>query len=244
MPSITNQLIGGGFQDVLGNPLSDGYLILELSQDAQVNGNTQIAAGYKITINLDANGNVVISPAQFVWPNDVMLPPGTFYIVSAFSSSGQLVWGPNPQQVLSSPSPFDIGTWTPAAVNTGLGGGGTYFPSTIGNVPSFVNNTGGLQDSGVEANDIVLRSSNNQFGNTIQTFGLTGSGEVQISNVNLTVINPALATVAQIDTATGTGLFSSLATNQTPAATATASDHSIPIVCNGTTYYIRLSTTP
>lgn len=36
----------------------------------------------------------------------------------------------------------------------------------------------------------------------------------------------------------------SLATTQTAAASSTASDHSIPIVVNGTTYYMRLSSTP
>ena len=36
----------------------------------------------------------------------------------------------------------------------------------------------------------------------------------------------------------------SLSTSQTPVASTTASDHSIPIVLNGTLYYMRLSTTP
>ena len=46
-------------------------------------------------------------------------------------------------------------------------------------------------------------------------------------------------------TATFSGVINSasLATTQTPAASATASDHSIPIALNGVTYYIRLSTT-
>lgn len=35
-----------------------------------------------------------------------------------------------------------------------------------------------------------------------------------------------------------------LATTQTPTASTTASDHSVPIVLNGTTYYMRLSSTP
>ncbi len=281
--STTNALTGGSFQDSLGDLLVNGYLIMQLSQDAQVNGTTQITAGSKIRINLNSSGSVSTSPNQSVWPNDVLSPSGTFYIVTAYSANGQLVWGPNPQQVLSTPSPFDIGAWVPAAVNVGLGGSGTLVLKTNGannssqtllnltnvqninltdlgsgdisigtnptisvvnNVPSFVNTTGKLQDSGVDALDIVLRSSNNQFGNTLQTFGLTGSGEVQVSNTGITVINTSLATVATIDTATGTGAFSSIATSQVPSASATASDHSIPIKCNGVTYYIRLSTTP
>ena len=38
--------------------------------------------------------------------------------------------------------------------------------------------------------------------------------------------------------------FGELGTTQTPTASKTPSDHSIPIVVNGTTYYMRLSTTP
>lgn len=281
--STKNQLSGGGFQDALGNPLALGYLLFMLSQDAQVNGSTQIAAGFTVKIDLDSGGNITSSPAQSIWPNDVLSPAGTFYLVSAYSANGQLVWGPNAQQVLSSPSPYNIGVWVPSIVNVGLGVSGFLlletngtanglqtklnlvsstnislvddgtgditigtFPTTsvINNIPSFVNTSGKLQDSGVDANDIVLRSTNNQFGNTIQTFGLTGSGEVQVSNNGITLIDTSLATVATIDTATGTGTFSALATSQTPASSSTATDHSIPIVCNGVTYYMRLSTTP
>ena len=120
------QIIGGAFQDPAGNPLANGYLLFELSQDGLVNGSSQIAAGREIKVTLDANGNVVTSPAQYIWPNDVIIPINTFYTVSAYTSSGQLVWGPNSQQVLSSPSPFDITAWVPASVNLLQGNVTTY----------------------------------------------------------------------------------------------------------------------
>jgi hypothetical protein len=120
-----NQIVGGGFQNAIGAPLANGYILFELSQDAQVNTTTQIAAGFTVNIPLDASGNVVTSPVQSVWPNDVLSPAGTFYNVSVYSANGQLVWGPNAQQVLSTPSPFVIGTWVPASVNLGAGGGGS-----------------------------------------------------------------------------------------------------------------------
>lgn len=112
------QLAGGAFQDVIGNPLANGYLLMSLSQDVQVNSDAQIAAGYEITITLNNSGSVDTTTPQYVWPNDVMLPINTFYNVSAYSADGQLVWGPNAQAVLSTPSPFDIGTWIPGIVNT------------------------------------------------------------------------------------------------------------------------------
>lgn len=118
MPPAT--ITGGGFQNSLGNPLADGYLIFQLSQDARVATNQQVVAGYKVTIPLDSSGN----GSGSIWANDVLSPAGTFYNVSAYSAEGQLVWGPNPQQVLSTPSPFNIGAWIPASVNVGSGGGG------------------------------------------------------------------------------------------------------------------------
>ena len=115
--SSTVELTGGAFQDSEGNPLANGYLLFELSQDAVANATDQICAGFKLMIKLDSSGNVITSPAQNVWPNDVLTPFGTFYMVSGYAASGELVWGPNAQQVLT-PSPFDIGAWVPGTVNT------------------------------------------------------------------------------------------------------------------------------
>lgn len=116
--SVKNQITGGAFQDATGNLLVNGYLLFELSQDGQVNGSTELAAGFKIKIPLDASGNVVTSPTYSVWPNDVITPINTFYNVSAYSAHGQLVWGPNAVQVFNSPSPYNIGAWVPDAILT------------------------------------------------------------------------------------------------------------------------------
>lgn len=112
------QLEGGAFQDAAGNPLADGYLLMRLSQDGVVNSDEQVASGIELKIALDSSGNVVTSPAQYVWPNDVITPSGTFYTVSAYTANGELVWGQNSQMVFSTPSPFNIGAWVPGAVST------------------------------------------------------------------------------------------------------------------------------
>lgn len=115
------QLIGGAFQDSEGNLLANGYLTMELSQDAQITGTGQICSGVTIQIQLDSNANVASSssspPAsnQLVWGNDVMSPVNTFYTVRGFTASGQLAWGPNVQQVVSG-STFNTGTWVPNRV--------------------------------------------------------------------------------------------------------------------------------
>lgn len=102
-------LSGGGFQDVLGEPLADGYLIFELSKPTNVNG-IYICNGVKIKIMLDSNGNV--AGTQSLWGNDAMTPSDSYYRVTAYTASGQPAWGPNNQQVIGSGT-FDIGTWVP-----------------------------------------------------------------------------------------------------------------------------------
>lgn len=115
--AIEVQITGGSFQDPRGAPLASGYLLFKLSQDAQVNGSEEVSSGETLKVPLDANGNIVTSPIQSLWPNDVLLPANTFYMVSAYTAQGQLVWGPNAQTVLSTPSPYNVGAWVPGIVN-------------------------------------------------------------------------------------------------------------------------------
>src|SRR5271155_1730163 len=111
MPSTTTTttLTGGGFQDCLGNPISNGLLVLQLNQDSIVNTNTYLCSSDKFTIQLDDYGNVDTS--YKIWPNDVMTPSTAFYYVTAYSSVGELVYGPNNFQVLSTPSPYPLSDW-------------------------------------------------------------------------------------------------------------------------------------
>lgn len=108
------QLTGGNFQDSMGNLLVNGYLTMRLSSDEEVN-DSLICSGIELRIQLDSNGDVVTSPAQSVWGNDVMLPVNSYYIVTGYTASGQMAWGPNNQQVEGA-GPFDTGTWIPNQV--------------------------------------------------------------------------------------------------------------------------------
>jgi len=103
------ELVGGNFQDLTGNPLNLGYIQMKLSSDEEVN-DSLICSGFVIKITLDSTGNCVAG--QFVWGNDVMLPVNSFYKVTVYSAAGQIVWGPNNQQV-AGVGPFDVGTWIP-----------------------------------------------------------------------------------------------------------------------------------
>lgn len=115
------QLINGNFQDDEGNVLANGYLTMQLSQDAQVSVSGspvgQVGAGIRVKVPLDSSGNIQGTPGDnltpiCIWPNDVMAPTGTYYTVRAYSAVGQLVWGPQVVTVTGA-SPFDCDTWTP-----------------------------------------------------------------------------------------------------------------------------------
>ena len=117
MSVTTNNITSGYFHNLEGDPLADGYLLFELSQDCIVNTTTMICAGFSIQVPLNASGSVVSSP---LWPVDVLTPiyPSLplFYTVTAYSAAGQKVWGPYSQSVNSSPRPFNLGTWIPGKV--------------------------------------------------------------------------------------------------------------------------------
>jgi hypothetical protein len=115
------QLIGGSFQDNEGNPLADGYLLMQLSQDAQaqIGGfpSGQICSRIKVKVPLDSNGNVQGTPGDnlgpiCVWPNSGLAPTGTTYAVWAYTADGQLAWGPQYLTVTGTTT-FNCNTWTP-----------------------------------------------------------------------------------------------------------------------------------
>lgn len=114
--SVVNQITGCGFVDSSGNPLSNGYLLFKLNSDGIVNTNTKICQGYTIKVPLDNSGCVVTSPAYSLWPNDVLTPANTYYLVSLYNAEGELVWGPSPQLILSTPSPFNVSVWVPGKI--------------------------------------------------------------------------------------------------------------------------------
>lgn len=124
MPSPTKvQLIGGHFQDAEGNVLALGALVLELSQDEQITSLTgQITAGIKIRLALDSAGSVSTSPAQSVWPTDVMNPSGATYTAWCYAANGQLAWGPNYGLTVPSGATYDVDNWVPNSTSGSSGG--------------------------------------------------------------------------------------------------------------------------
>jgi hypothetical protein len=116
MPPTKVTLTGGVFQDSEGNILANGYLEFQLSQDANIAGVGNIAAGITVRVDLGSDGSVKSSPLQKVWGNDQMLPANSYYRVTGYTAAGQPAWGPNNQQVNGDGTTFDIGTWVPNQV--------------------------------------------------------------------------------------------------------------------------------
>ena len=111
------QLVGGPFQDALGNPLSFGYLVFQLQHDAVALNTGQILGNASVIVPLDINGYIqgtITGAPIYIWPNNVLLPAGGNYIIWAYDSVNRLVWdNPQIQSVLSTPSPFNVNVWIP-----------------------------------------------------------------------------------------------------------------------------------
>jgi len=112
MPLVT--ISGGNFQDGDGDPLSNGWILMRMSQDVRDPSTmTQIVSGTTIRVPLGPTGSVSGTPR--VWSNDTLQPSGSFYRVTAYDSDGDQVWShPQNLTVPSSPDPFNIGTWIPS----------------------------------------------------------------------------------------------------------------------------------
>ena len=161
-------LTGGTFQDAMGNLLSDGYLICELSQDEQLSSSQgQAVGGRKIKVLLGTDGNVLASPAQKVWPTDEMNPGNASYTVWGYTEEGQLVWGPNYGLLVPTGSTYNVDGWVPNQIGgSGSGGGGAPVGSLL------------LQTNGVN-------NGSQQLLNLVAGTGITivddGVGDVTIS---------------------------------------------------------------
>jgi hypothetical protein len=118
MPVLgTNQITGGAFQDPAGNLLANGYLLFQLNQDSFITSTAiQICADSAIKVPLDVNGNVVTSPAYYLYANNSIIPPNSFYTMSGHSARGQLVYGPVYVSIPITPNPFDLGTLIPGDI--------------------------------------------------------------------------------------------------------------------------------
>ena len=195
MPATKTQLLGGSFQDSLGNPLENGTLKFHLSQDCLVSGVGTVCSGIDVIIQLDSTGNVASSastpsaPNQYIWSNLVMTPQNNYYRVTGYTAQGQIAFGGNNQQV-GSGATFNLDNWTP---NTVL----SWFPS-IQNLSLEVN--------GSQASSQVLQ-------NLVEGAGITitdeGGGVISFASsvtLNVEVGGTPLSSTNPINFEAGAGI--------------------------------------
>lgn len=115
---------------------SSGDLLLETG-GIDTTGGAQILAGIAVRINLDMLGS--IADTSSVWPNDFLIPAGSYYLVTAYKWDGTKAWK-NPQQwiILSNPSPFNVGSLGIYPGNTAVPSVINYLPSLLQTIPPFV----------------------------------------------------------------------------------------------------------
>lgn len=77
------------FTDAEGAPLSFGFLLISLSNDAQTPDPAQI--GYRIKSRLDLDINGMITGMPTFWANALLTPNNTVYLLSTYKANGQLV---------------------------------------------------------------------------------------------------------------------------------------------------------
>ena len=69
-----------------GTPLANGYLLVRLSQEGST-ADSQLS-NRSVTVPLDGSGQIITNS---FYPNNTIFPSGTYYIISAFTATGQLV---------------------------------------------------------------------------------------------------------------------------------------------------------
>ena len=111
----TDQTITATFTDPQGNPLANGYLVMQLSHDGQSGTPNQVVSGLKQRVTLNASGQ--ISPAVAIYSNTGLLPASTFYYITAYDSTGTEVIPRSSVTIPNTPTPVDLATltWGPAA---------------------------------------------------------------------------------------------------------------------------------
>ena len=106
----TDQTITATFTDPQGNPLANGYLVMQLSHDGQSGTPNQVVSGLKQRVTLNASGQ--ISPAVAIYSNTGLLPANTFYRITVYAADGTEVIPVSAITIPNSPNPVDLATLT------------------------------------------------------------------------------------------------------------------------------------
>jgi hypothetical protein len=110
----TDQTITGTFVDPTGEPLANGYLVLQLSHDEKSGTPNQVVSGLRQRVTLNGGGQ--ISPAVAIYSNTNLTPAGSFYFATVYAEDGTEAVPRSTITIPASPNPVDLSTltWGPA----------------------------------------------------------------------------------------------------------------------------------
>ena len=172
---------GGAFTDCAGNPLANGYLVLQLSHDeSHTSGPNQVVSGLKIKIGLDSSGNIPVSPATMIYSVDTLAPANAYFLAVGYKSDGPQAWGPQLLAPTSSPNPLNIGSIVPLSPPGGL---------NLNDLETITLQTNGVNNSNQSLLNLAAGSGvtlSNSAGTTLISAGPSAPqvGDIQRYNVS------------------------------------------------------------
>jgi hypothetical protein len=185
----------GQFKDAMGNPIANGKLTLQLSQDALAS-NAQIGP-VPLQITLDPSGNIPSNTQLFA--NDELLPLNTYYTVTVTTDTG-VAWGPQLLQIVGA-SPIDLTKIIP------LGGG----------LPAVVPATSMPYDISLYVPGVFTSSQNCAEMNIVRAFTLPGGLGGSIAKLDAAPTSSAVFSIQRNGSQIGTITFGAGATTGTLA---------------------------
>lgn len=110
----TDQTFTITVQDPMGNPLANGYLIMQLNHDGQSATPNQVVSGLRQKVTLNSSGTT--SSPVAIYSNTGLLPANTFYYITVYATGGTEVVPRSKVTIPNSPTPVDLSTltWVPA----------------------------------------------------------------------------------------------------------------------------------
>jgi hypothetical protein len=106
----TDQTITGTFVNPMGEPLENGYLVLQLSHDSQSGTPNQVVSGFRLRVTLDSSGQ--ISPPVAIYSNTGLLPDDSFYYATVYAADGTEAVPRSTITIPNTPTPVDLSTLT------------------------------------------------------------------------------------------------------------------------------------
>ena len=96
--------------DAQGTPLSNGYLLLQLSHDGNFSNSNQVVGGFRLRVALNSSGQT--SAPVAIYSNTGLTPANSFYFITIYAADGTEVVPRSKVTIPNTPTPVDLATLT------------------------------------------------------------------------------------------------------------------------------------